>query len=690
MAKKKKTKDTSVKAAPIPSVHSSNGVCAVSCASGLINGVVLTLKAVLEPGPATVGRFYRFSSSASGGVLVISRDQGYVAGTVVLVCNSEGTVRTCTTWIDKRIAIGQCELVGYGFESTDSITVSKGTIGIAKSVELDGAIPIGLVGMHVIEGMQLRHKTSCVSITKMSCPESIGLITRQTRISTRVCKPGTLLSPVQGVDVLHNALLHSSGVLVHGPPGTGKTRWVVELAYRMGKSVVSMSGSEVVQGKGDDSIERIWEEARQQDNVLVLLDEIDALCPNRDSSTELLYHRIVASVIGFLDECPHNTVVVGVTNRIEALDPGLRRAGRFDCEIMFGVPSQPERFGIFSCILGDVKHTLTQVEMEYFARITHGFVGADIKALVKEAQKHAFERNESSLQIDEGDMRIALKFVKPSALREFFVEVPKVSWEDVGGQNEVKELLKEAVEWPLKYRHVFERMKIRPPRGVLLFGPPGTGKTMLARAMATQSEMNFIAVKGPELLSKWVGESEKALKSVFTRARAASPTIVFFDELDALASSRGEGDSVGNRVLSQLLVEMDGVSTSANVVVVGATNRPDVLDAALLRPGRFDRLLYVGLPDEQARKEILKFHLKSIPNSLSEDVLCQVAAMSKDLSGAELQAVCREAAMLALELDETSESVPDSCFLRAASRVQPRTDESMMNIYRSMNPGLDI
>jgi SpoVK/Ycf46/Vps4 family AAA+-type ATPase len=418
-----------------------------------------------------------------------------------------------------------------------------------------------------------------------------------------------------------------------------------------------------------------------------------------------------APSVGYDTPSPPRIVVLAATNRPDALDPAVRRPGRFDREVEVGIPTGLGREDILSKMLAPLPHALSRADIQSISAKAHGFVGADLRALCQEAGMVSLRRSlprqtgsgnrdgastaitstttsastVSAANITLDDLHLALGRITPSAMREVAVEVPSVRWSDIGGQEDVKQRLREAVEWPLQRPEVFEIMGIRPPKGVLLYGPPGCSKTLMAKAVATESGMNFIAVKGPELFNKWVGESERAVAEIFRKARAAAPAVVFFDEIDALASQRGsEGDSggVADRVLSQLLTELDGVRPLKQVVVLAATNRPDLIDAALTRPGRIDRRLYVSPPDAAARVEILRIHSKSTP--LAADVnLSAIAAQCAGLSGAEIAAVCRESALHAIEEDANAQKVFERHFLLALEDVEPQITPAMLAFFES-------
>jgi len=459
------------------------------------------------------------------------------------------------------------------------------------------------------------------------------------------------------------------GVLLYGPPGTGKTLLAKAVANETNAAFFSISGPEIMSkyyGESEERLREIFRQAEENAPSIIFIDEIDAIAPKREEVTGEVEKRVVSQLLALMDGLKPRgrVVVIGATNRPNALDPALRRPGRFDREIEIGVPNKQGRLEILQI------HTrgmplADDIDLEYLASITHGFVGADLEALCKEAAMRALRRIIPEIDFEKetipaevlnkitvtmNDFLEALKEVEPSAMREVLVEVPNVKWEDIGGLHDVKLELQEAVEWPLKYPELFEYMDARPPKGILLYGPPGTGKTLLAKAVANESEANFISIKGPEILSKWVGESERAIREVFRKAKQAAPSIIFFDEIDAIAPVRGSGlgDShVTERVISQLLTEMDGIEELRGVVVIAATNRPDIVDPALLRPGRFDKLLYVPPPDLEARKEILKIHTRKKP--LADDVdLDEIAKKTEGYTGADLEALCNTAVMLAI------------------------------------------
>ncbi len=498
------------------------------------------------------------------------------------------------------------------------------------------------------------------------------------------------------------------GVLLYGPPGTGKTLLAKAVANEANAYFIAINGPEIMSkfvGEAEERLRKVFEEAQENAPAIIFIDEIDAIAPKREDVLGEVERRVVAQLLTLLDgmESRGNVVVIAATNRPNAIDPALRRPGRFDREIELPVPDKNARKEILQIHLRNVP-LAEDVDVDWLAEVTHGFVGADLAALVKEAAMKAIRRILPKIDLDEEeippevleqlkvtrkDFEAALKEVKPSALREVFVEVPSVHWEDVGGLEEVKEKLREAVELPLKRREAFEKMGIRPPRGILLYGPPGTGKTLLAKAVATESEANFISVKGPEILSKWVGESERAIREIFQKARQAAPCVVFIDEIDAIAGMRGtDVTHVTDRVVNQLLTEMDGISELKDVVVIAATNRPDILDPSLLRPGRFDRIIYVPPPDEKARLEILKVHTRNVP--LADDVdLAEIAKETEFYTGADLEALVREAALNALRrnnLEPTAVTMED--FRKAMAVVGPSLDKDTVLLYEAMAKAL--
>jgi transitional endoplasmic reticulum ATPase len=459
------------------------------------------------------------------------------------------------------------------------------------------------------------------------------------------------------------------GVLLHGPPGTGKTLLAKAVANETNSNFYTIGGPEIMSkyyGESEEKLRNIFEQAEKNAPSIIFIDEIDSIAPKRDEVSGEVERRIVAQLLSLMDGMTSRgkVVVIGATNRVNALDPALRRPGRFDREIEIGVPNRDGRLEVLQIHTRGMPME-KDVNLEKLADISHGFVGADLQALTKEAAMRALRRvlpeinlsGESipletlkKIVVRMQDFMDVIKEMEPSAMREVFVEVPDIKWEDIGGLYSIKQELQEAVEWPLKYNQIFTYSDATPPKGILLYGPPGTGKTLMAKAAANESEANFISIKGPELLSKWVGESEKGVREIFRKARQAAPCIIFFDEMDAITPARGGnfGDShVTERVISQFLTELDGLEILTNVVVIGATNRPDIIDAALLRPGRFDRILYVPPPDRESRLQIIKIHTKK--KHLAEDVnIDQLADNTEGYTGADIASLSSAAVMLAL------------------------------------------
>ncbi|MFP4188341.1 MAG: CDC48 family AAA ATPase, partial [Halobacteriales archaeon] len=494
------------------------------------------------------------------------------------------------------------------------------------------------------------------------------------------------------------------GVLLHGPPGTGKTLMAKAVANETGAEFFSIAGPEIISkyyGESEQQLRDIFDEARDESPSIIFIDELDSIAPKREEVTGEVERRVVAQLLTMMDglEERGQVVVIAATNRVDSVDPALRRPGRFDREIEIGVPDVEDRQEIFNI------HTrgmplADDVDIEKLANETHGFVGADIASLSKEGAMKALRRYLPEIDLDdedippemidrmvvnENDFKKALREVEPSAMREVLVELPQVTWNEVGGLNEERQEVGEAIEWPLSSPEKFERMGIEPPKGVLLYGPPGTGKTLMAKAVANETGANFISVRGPQLLSKWVGESEKAIRQTFRKARQVAPCVIFFDELDSLAPSRsGGGESrVSERVVNQLLTELDGLEELEDVMVVAATNRPDMIDPALLRSGRFDRLVLLGAPDEDERREILDIHTRDVP--LDDNVnLDEIAEITEGYVGSDLETIAREAALIALREDEDAETVKMPHVREALDKVRPTITDDIMEYYEEM------
>ncbi len=499
------------------------------------------------------------------------------------------------------------------------------------------------------------------------------------------------------------------GVLLRGPPGCGKTLLARAVVNESEAHFISINGPEVMSkfyGESEKKLRKLFIEAEEKSPSIIFIDEIDAIAPKRETVTGEVERRVVAQLLALMDGLHGRgkVIVIGATNRPNSLDSALRRPGRFDREIEIKVPNEKGRLEILQI------HTRNmpldkKISLKEFSQITHGFVGADISAVCREAAMSALRRYlpkidlESEIidpelleqiEVKEEDFDEALKEVLPSGIREVFVEVPNITWDQVGGLDALKQRLKESVEWPLSHPTIFNRMGITPPRGILLYGPPGCGKTLLARAVATESKANFISIKGPELLSKWVGESEKAIREVFRKAKMAAPCIIFFDEFDSIAPSRGRHTSdsgVSEKVLSQFLTELDGLEIKKDIVVIAATNRPDILDPALIRPGRIDRILLVPLPDDKGRLEILKIFTKFMPLG-SNIKLESLNEMIDGFSGADIETWCREAAMIALRENIRARKVSIEHFKEARKDVNPTLTQDIINWYEKFGEKL--
>ena len=481
------------------------------------------------------------------------------------------------------------------------------------------------------------------------------------------------------------------GVLMHGPPVTGKTLLAKAVASESDAHFIAINGPEIMSkyvGGSEENLREYFEEAEENSPSIIFIDELDAIAPKREETNGEVERRTVAQLLTLMDglKSRGQVVVIGATNRPDSLDPALRRPGRFDREIEIGVPDSEERKEVLEIHTRNMP-LADDVDLDKISNTTHGFVGADLESLCKEAAMRVVRRILPEIQNDEeipkevmekivvtgDDFKNAQKEIQPSALREVLVQIPDIKWSDIGGLENIKQELKEAVEWPLKHPETFQRLGIRPPKGTLLYGIPGTGKTLLAKAVASESEANFISIKGPELLSKWVGESEKGVREVFRKAKQAAPTVIFFDEIDAIAGARSGNDTdsgVTKRVVNQLLTEMDGLEELEDVAIIAATNRPDILDAGLMRPGRFDRHIHVKEPDEEARLAIFNVHTKNMP--LAKDVdLKKLAKNTDGYVGADIEAVCREAAMLTLRKNLDAEEIPYKYFKEAIDKVKP-------------------
>ena len=507
------------------------------------------------------------------------------------------------------------------------------------------------------------------------------------------------------------------GVLLHGPPGTGKTLMAKAVANEIDAHFETISGPEIMSkyyGESEEQLREVFEEAEENAPAIIFIDELDSIAAKREEAGGDVERRVVAQLLSLMDglEERGRVTVIAATNRVDAIDPALRRGGRFDREIEIGVPDKGGRKEILQVHTRGMPLS-EDIALDHYAENTHGFVGADLESLAREGAMNALRRIRpdldlesdeidaevlESLEVTEGDIKEAMKGIQPSALREVFVEVPDITWDEVGGLGDTKERLRETIQWPLDYPEVFEQMDMEAAKGVLMYGPPGTGKTLLAKAVANESQSNFISIKGPELLNKYVGESEKGVREVFEKARSNAPTVIFFDEIDSIAGERGQrqGDSgVGERVVSQLLTELDGLEELEDVVVIATTNRPDLIDSALLRPGRLDRHVHVPVPDEEGRKRIFEVHTRDKPLADAID-LEWLAAETEGYVGADIEAVTREASMAASrefinsvdpdDMPDTIENVRISKehFERALEEVQPSVTPETRERYEEI------
>ncbi len=679
----------------------------------------------------------------------VVQDLGLTSGDVVQITGKRKTNALCWPAHEQDYGKGIVRIDGYlrnnaGVSIDDKVTIRKIDAKIAERLTLAPTEPLRIVGgeeylSQLLEGRVLSRgdfvpinimgRTVNLVVTNTSPSAEAVIVTEGTEVlvGEQVKEPiraiprisyediGGLRPVIQKIrEMIELPLRHPElferlgveapkGVLLHGPPGTGKTLLARAVASETNANFLSIGGPEIMSkyyGESEERLREVFKEAQENAPSIIFIDEIDSIAPKREEVTGEVEKRVTSQLLSLMDglQSRGKVVVIGATNRPNAIDPALRRPGRFDREIEIGVPDRDGRLEVLEI------HTrgmplAEDVDLKKLADVTHGFVGADLEALAKEAAIRALRRILPEINLEAqsipgdilnkiivkmSDFLDALKEIEPSAMREVLVEIPDVSWDQIGGLEYVKEELREAVEWPLKYPDLFAQLNASPPKGLLLYGPPGTGKTLLAKAVAHESESNFISVKGPELLNKFVGESEKAVREVFRKARQASPCIIFFDEIDSVAPVRGSGGGethVTERVISQFLTEMDGLEELRNVVIIAATNRPDIIDSALLRPGRFDRLLFVPPPDLEARRQIVRIHTRKTP--LAEDVnLDEIARRTDGYTGADIASVANTAVMLALREHISKAKDPEDAKKRAKSlRVGKRHfDEALQKI----------
>ncbi|HET7404945.1 MAG TPA: CDC48 family AAA ATPase [Candidatus Bathyarchaeia archaeon] len=679
----------------------------------------------------------------------IVQELSLTSGDVVQISGKRKTNALCWPAHEQDYGKGTVRIDGYlrnnaGVSIDDKVTIRKIDAKIAERLTLAPTEPLRIVGgeeylSQLLEGRVLSRgdyvpinimgRTVNLVVTNTSPTAEAVIVTEGTEVvvGEQVKEPiraipkisyediGGLRPVIQKVrEMIELPLRHPElferlgveapkGVLLHGPPGTGKTLLARAVASETNANFLSIGGPEIMSkyyGESEERLREVFKEAQENAPSIVFIDEIDSIAPKREEVTGEVEKRVTSQLLSLMDglQSRGKVVVIGATNRPNAIDPALRRPGRFDREIEIGVPDRDGRLEVLEIHTRGMPLS-EDVDLKKLADVTHGFVGADLEALAKEAAIRALRRILPEINLEAqsipgdilnkiivkmSDFQDALKEIDPSAMREVLVEIPDISWEQIGGLEDVKEELREAVEWPLKYPDLFAQLNAIPPKGLLLYGPPGTGKTLLAKAVAHESESNFISVKGPELLNKFVGESEKSVREVFRKARQASPCIIFFDEIDSVAPMRGSsmGDAhVTERVISQFLTEMDGLEELRNVVIVAATNRPDIIDPALLRPGRFDRLLFVPPPDVEARRQIFKIHTRKTP--LAEDVNTdEFAKRTEGYTGADIASLSNTAVMLALREHISKAKDPEDAKKRAKGlKVAKRHfDEALLKI----------
>ncbi|MDD5111848.1 MAG: CDC48 family AAA ATPase [Candidatus Altiarchaeota archaeon] len=594
------------------------------------------------------------------------------------------------SYVKQRVLMGRPVVRG------DDVYVS--VLGQSISFNVVTTTPKDIV--QVTEDTNLEIKSKPMTVTEVGAPatryEDVG------GLKDEVSKIREMIElPMKHPELFEKVGIQPpKGVLLYGPPGTGKTLLAKAVASETNAYFIPINGPEIMDkfyGESERKLREIFDEAQQNAPAIIFIDELDSIAPKREETKGEVERRVVAQLLALMDGlvARGDVVVIAATNREDALDPALRRPGRFDREVEIGVPDRAGRKEILQIHTRGMPMA-DDVDLDEIANTTYGFVGADLSALAREAAMSTLrgilpqidlEKSEipgevlEKLEVTKKDFQEALKSVEPSALREVLVEIPNVRWTDIGGLKKVKQELMEAVEWPLKKPEAFKRVGIRPPKAILLYGPPGCGKTLLAKAVANESQANFIAIKGPELLSKWVGESEKGLREIFKKARQTAPTIILFDEIDSIAPRRGmdSGSHVTETVVNQLLTELDGIEPLENVVVLGSTNRPDILDPSILRPGRFDRLVLVPAPDRDARLEVFKIHTKDMP--MDDIDLSTLADKTEGYTGADIEAICREAGMFALRENIESSKVTKKHFEKAFQKIKSSVSENEVKGY---------